>query len=47
MQSKALLDQNPDPSDKEIRNALEGNLCRCGTHSRILSAVKRAAENVE
>lgn len=47
MQSKALLDENPDPSDEEIRSALEGNLCRCGTHSRILSAVKRAAENVE
>lgn len=47
MQTKALLDRNPDPSDEEIRNALEGNLCRCGTHSRILSAVERAAENVE
>lgn len=47
MQTKALLDENPDPSDEQIRNALEGNLCRCGTHARILRAVERAAESVE
>lgn len=47
MQTKALLDRNSDPSDEEIRNALEGNLCRCGSHTRILQAVKRAADNVE
>ncbi len=40
----ALLLQNPDPSDKKIRAALDGNLCRCGTHLRILRAVNRAAE---
>ncbi len=40
----ALLLQNPEPSDKKIRAALDGNLCRCGTHLRILRAVKRAAE---
>ncbi len=40
----ALLMQNPEPSDKKIRAALDGNLCRCGTHLRILRAVKRAAE---
>jgi nicotinate dehydrogenase subunit A len=43
MTAKALLDQNPHPSDAEIRTALVGNLCRCGTHVRILRAVKRAA----
>lgn len=43
MSAKALLDVNKDPSDNEIRAALEGNLCRCGTHGRILRAIKRAA----
>jgi nicotinate dehydrogenase subunit A len=43
MSAKALLDANPRPSDAEIRTALKGNLCRCGTHQRILRAIKRAA----
>jgi nicotinate dehydrogenase subunit A len=43
MAAKALLDVNTDPTDVEIREALERNLCRCGTHSRILRAIKRAA----
>jgi nicotinate dehydrogenase subunit A len=43
MTTQALLDRNPDPSEEEIRNALNGNLCRCGTHTRIMRAVKRAA----
>jgi nicotinate dehydrogenase subunit A len=43
MSAHALLAANPHPSDAEIRTALEGNLCRCGTHLRILRAVKRAA----
>jgi nicotinate dehydrogenase subunit A len=43
MTSKALLDRMPKPSDREIRQALAGNLCRCGTHQRIIRAVKRAA----
>ncbi len=38
-----LLAKNPHPSDTQIRAALQGNLCRCGTHLRILRAVKRAA----
>jgi nicotinate dehydrogenase subunit A len=46
MAAKALLDVNPDPSDADIRNALERNLCRCGTHSRILRAIKRAAKEL-
>jgi len=36
--TKALLDRNPNPADGEIREALAGNLCRCGTHTRILAA---------
>lgn len=44
MQAKALLERNPHPGDAEIRHALDGNLCRCGTHLRIVRAVKRAAK---
>ena len=44
MAAKALLDANPRPSDVEIRTALKGNLCRCGTHQRILRAIHRAAD---
>lgn len=43
MTSAALLKTNPKPSDIQIRDALAGNLCRCGTHQRICAAVKRAA----
>ena len=43
MSSKALLDKNPKPTDSQIREALARNLCRCGTHIRILRAVKRAS----
>ena len=43
MQSAALLTKNPRPTDVQIREALAENLCRCGTHARILRAVKRAA----
>jgi nicotinate dehydrogenase subunit A len=43
MTSKALLARTPNPSDRQIRQALAGNLCRCGTHVRIVKAVKRAA----
>ncbi len=43
MSSKALLDKNPKPNDTQIKEALAGNLCRCGTHLRILRAVKRAS----
>ncbi|THU37110.1 (2Fe-2S)-binding protein [Niastella caeni] len=39
----ALLNENPKPSDAEIRAGLERSLCRCGTQSRIIKAVKRAA----
>ena len=43
MTSKALLDRTRNPSDRDIRKALSGNLCRCGTHQRIVAAVKHAA----
>jgi nicotinate dehydrogenase subunit A len=46
MAAKALLDARPRPSDAEIRTALKGNLCRCGTHQRMLRAVRRAAEEM-
>jgi nicotinate dehydrogenase subunit A len=44
MRAHALLTMHPRPSNADIRRALEPNLCRCGTHMRILAAVKRAAE---
>ena len=43
MRAQALLEKNPAPSDEDIRRALMPNLCRCGTHMRILRAVHRAA----
>ena len=43
--AKVLLDRNPDPADAEIRSALEDHLCRCGSHARIIKAVKRAAQD--
>jgi nicotinate dehydrogenase subunit A len=46
MTAKALLDTNKNPSETEIRSALAGNLCRCGTHSRIIKAVQRAAKEM-
>jgi nicotinate dehydrogenase subunit A len=44
MQAADLLSRNKSPSDAEIRQALANNLCRCGTHVRIIQAVKRASE---
>ncbi|HTO50724.1 MAG TPA: (2Fe-2S)-binding protein [Burkholderiales bacterium] len=43
MSAAALLRKNRDPGDAEIATALERNLCRCGTHARILRAIRRAA----
>ena len=43
MAAKALLDRNPTPSDEEIKDALADQLCRCGTHNRIVSAVRKVA----
>lgn len=44
LQARALLDRNPNPSDGEIRSALNANLCRCGSQNRIVRAVLRAAQ---
>ena len=44
MSAAALLERNPDPSEAEIAAALDRNLCRCGTHVRILRAIARAAQ---
>jgi nicotinate dehydrogenase subunit A len=43
MAAKALLDRKPHPSRDDIKQALDGNLCRCGTHMRIVRAIERAA----
>ncbi|MBI0328397.1 (2Fe-2S)-binding protein [Burkholderia plantarii] len=43
MRAEALLEANPHPSDAEIREHMQPNLCRCGTHMRILAAVRDAA----
>src|SRR5262245_11471603 len=42
----ALLKRNPDPSEADVREALDRNLCRCGAHNRIVRAVLRAAKEV-
>lgn len=43
MTARALLDSNPHPSEDEIKQALSANLCRCGTHLRIVAAIRRAS----
>ena len=45
MAAKALLDQNPRPAEAQVRDGLAGNLCRCGSHNRIVRAVLRAAQS--
>jgi isoquinoline 1-oxidoreductase alpha subunit len=42
MQASALLKHNPDPTEQEIEDAMYGNLCRCGTYTRIKAAIKTA-----
>lgn len=46
MTAAALLQQNPTPSDEDIENAMNGNICRCGTYTRIKAAVKTASQNL-
>lgn len=46
MSANALLSKNPQASDAQIRDFMAGNLCRCGTHVRILRAIKRAAKEM-
>jgi nicotinate dehydrogenase subunit A len=45
MTAKDLLEQNPRPTEAQVRDGLAGNLCRCGTHNRIVRAVLRAASS--
>lgn len=45
MSTKALLEKNPDPSEKEIEEALSGNICRCTGYNKIVKAVKKAAQD--
>jgi isoquinoline 1-oxidoreductase alpha subunit len=44
MSAVALLEKTPNPSDEEIDNAMTGNICRCGTYTRIRAAIHKAAE---
>lgn len=44
MSAAALLANNPNPSDEDIDNAMSGNICRCGTYTRIRAAIHKAAE---
>jgi nicotinate dehydrogenase subunit A len=44
MTAKELLDRNPQPNEQDVRTALAANLCRCGTHNRIVRAVLRSAQ---
>ena len=45
LMSQALLERNPNPSEQEVRQALDANLCRCGSHNRIVRAVIRASRS--
>lgn len=45
MSASALLKRNPNPSDKDIENAMNGNICRCGTYTRIKAAIKSASNS--
>jgi nicotinate dehydrogenase subunit A len=47
MSAKALLERNPRPTNEEIRQALNGHLCRCASHNRIVRAVQRAAKEMQ
>lgn len=43
--AKALLEQNPSPTEQEVRQAIGGHLCRCGTYMRIVKSIQSAAEH--
>ncbi|WP_298523908.1 (2Fe-2S)-binding protein [uncultured Christiangramia sp.] len=47
MSATALLKRNPNPTDSEIENAMNGNICRCGTYTRIKAAIKTASNSQE
>lgn len=46
MSASALLKNNPNPTDREIRTAMQGNICRCASYNRIEKAIKTAAQNL-
>lgn len=46
MTASAFLENNPNPTSEDIKNAMHGNICRCGTYNRIYKAVEKAAENM-
>jgi aerobic-type carbon monoxide dehydrogenase small subunit (CoxS/CutS family) len=45
MNASALLNSNPNPTDTDIDSAMKGNICRCGTYTRIHAAIKTAAKS--
>lgn len=47
MTAAALLERNPNPTEEDINRAMKGNICRCGTYSRIRNAIKTAVKNME
>ena len=47
MTASAFLEQNPDPSEEEVKNAMHGNICRCASYTRIRTAVMTAAQNID
>jgi len=47
MAAVALLKENPDPTDKDIDNAMTGNICRCGTYQRIRRSIHRASQMIK
>ena len=47
MSAKRLLDEKPNPDDRDIREAISGNLCRCTGYIQIMESIKRAAEKME
>ena len=47
MTASAFLDQNPNPTEEEVKNAMHGNICRCASYTRIKKAVMTASENME
>lgn len=46
MSATALLNSNPNPTDEEIESAMYGNICRCGTYTRIKAAIRKASETI-
>jgi carbon-monoxide dehydrogenase small subunit len=47
MAAKALLDQNPTPTEEEVKRGIAGNLCRCTGYAKIIESIKAAAKNME